>query len=65
MSKVISLKAFKQKKDEQHWSDETVTENFDNRINRIRTSLERINTLMTEFKKISHKPTRDLDEEKK
>lgn len=63
MSKVISLNNFKHKKEEKITQEFKDTNNFGDRINKIKTSLKRINSLMAELKQMSHKPTRESDEE--
>ena len=62
MSNVVNINAFKKKK--QEVVNRTPEPNdFGDRISRIRSSLDRINVLMSELKKMSSKPTRDSDEE--
>jgi len=61
MKNVISLEAFKQKKQEANEHDKP--NNFGDRVSKIKASLEKINTLMSELKSIGKKPTRDSNEE--
>ena len=60
MSKVIDLNRFKEKKQE----SQPPSNDFVDRMARIRASLDRINTLMAELKKLSsdEKPTRRSDD---
>jgi hypothetical protein len=67
MSKVVSIDAFKKSKTEEARYEPKTTEDFKDRMSRIKASLEKIDKLMTELKKMStvtsKKPTRKTDEE--
>jgi len=65
MSKIVNLNAFKKNKTEKAMYEPKANEDFGDRMTRIRASLDRINVLMAELRKMSasDKPTRETDEE--